>query len=119
LSTTCKILSNALLSRLTPYAQRFTGDHENGFRHKSNTDHTFCIRHMLETECQYNETACPQFLGFWKASDSVRREVLYNIVTEFGLPVKLVRLIKMCLNETYSGVRVGKHLSDMFPDKNS
>jgi len=26
--------------------------------------------------------------------------------------MKLVRLIKMCLNETYSRVRVGKHLSD-------
>ena len=29
--------------------------------------------------------------------------------------MKLVRLIKMCLNETYSRVRVGKHLSDIFP----
>jgi len=29
--------------------------------------------------------------------------------------MKLVRLIKMCLNETYSTVWVGKHLCDMFP----
>jgi hypothetical protein len=29
--------------------------------------------------------------------------------------MKLVRLIKMCLNETYSKVHVGKNLSDMFP----
>jgi len=28
--------------------------------------------------------------------------------------MKLVRLIKLCLNETYSRVRVGKNLSDMF-----
>jgi len=40
---------------------------------------------------------------------------LYNIITEFGIPMKLVRLIKMCLNETYSRVQVGRHLSDMFP----
>jgi len=32
--------------------------------------------------------------------------------------MKLVRLIKMCLNETYSTDRVGQHLSDMFPIKN-
>jgi len=34
---------------------------------------------------------------------------------EFGIPMKLVRLIKMCLNETYSRFQVSKHLSDMFP----
>ena len=32
--------------------------------------------------------------------------------------MKLVRLIKMCLTENYSRVRVGKHLSDMFPIRN-
>jgi hypothetical protein len=40
---------------------------------------------------------------------------LYNILIELGLPMKLVRLIKMCLNESYSKFRLGKHLSDMFP----
>jgi hypothetical protein len=32
--------------------------------------------------------------------------------------MKLVRLIKMCLNETYSRIQVGKYLSDMLPSKN-
>jgi hypothetical protein len=32
--------------------------------------------------------------------------------------MKLVRLIKMCLNETYSKIRIGKHLSGAFPIKN-
>jgi len=46
--------------------------------------------------------------------DSVRREVLYIILIVFSIPMKLAELIKMCLNETYSRFRVGKHLSDMF-----
>ena len=37
---------------------------------------------------------------------------------EFGIPMKLVRLMKMCLTETYNRVRVGKNLSDMFPRGN-
>ena len=53
-----------------------------------------------------------------QAYDSVRREVLYNILLEFGIPKKMVRLVKMCLTETYSRVRVGKNLSDMFPIRN-
>jgi len=32
--------------------------------------------------------------------------------------MKLVRLINTCLNETYSGARLGKHLSNMFLNKN-
>jgi hypothetical protein len=58
------------------------------------------------------------FVDFKKAHDSVRREVLYNILIEFGISLKLVMLIKMCLNETYSRVRVGKYLSDRFLVKN-
>jgi hypothetical protein len=47
-----------------------------------------------------------------------RREALYNTLIEFGIPKKLVRLIKMCLNEKYSRVRVGNNLSEMFPIRN-
>ena len=55
---------------------------------------------------------------FKQAYDSVRRVVLYNILIEFSIPTKLVRIIKMCLTETYSRVRVGMNLSDMFPIRN-
>jgi hypothetical protein len=34
----------------------------------------------------------------------VRREVLYNILIQFEALMKIVRLAKMCLNETYSKV---------------
>jgi hypothetical protein len=37
---------------------------------------------------------------------------LYNILIEFEAPKKLVRLIKMCLNESYNKVHIGKYLSD-------
>jgi hypothetical protein len=56
----------------------------------------------------YKETAHQLFVLFKKAYDRVRKEVLYNILIEFGVPLKLVRLIKRCLNETSSKVRIGE-----------
>jgi hypothetical protein len=50
---------------------------------------------ILEKKWEYNETAHRLFIDFKKANNSVKREVLYNILIEFGVPMKLVRLIKM------------------------
>jgi hypothetical protein len=49
---------------------------------------------------------------FEETCDSLRREIWYNILTEFGIPMKLVILLKMCLNETYSEVNIIKNLYD-------
>jgi sorting nexin-29 len=76
------------------------------------------IRQILEKKWEYNGTVHQLFIDFKKAYDSVRREVLYSILTEFGIPRKLVGLIKMCLNETYSTVRIAKYQSDKFPIQN-
>jgi hypothetical protein len=66
------------------------------------------------------------FIRYWRinestmkqAYDTVRREVLYNILIEFWVPMKLVCLLKMYLNRTYSKVHIAKHLSDSFPIPN-
>jgi len=46
------------------------------------------------------------------------KEVCSVSLIESGIRMKMVRLIKLCLNETYSKVRVGKHLSNAFPVRN-
>jgi hypothetical protein len=81
-------------------------------------DQTFYIRQLQEKKWEYNGTVHQLFIDFNKACGSVKREVLYNILLEFCIPKNLVRLIKMCLNETCSKVRVGRLLSDKFPIQN-
>jgi len=115
LPTTYKILSNILLSKLIPYAKKIIGDHQCGFRHNRSTiDHIFCIRQILEKKWEYNEEVHQLFIDFKKGYESIRWEVLYKILIEFGIPRKLVSLIKMSLTETYSRVRVGKNGSHRF-----
>jgi hypothetical protein len=113
--TSYKILSNILLSRLSPHIDEVIGDHQCGFQcSRSTTDQIFCICQILEEKWEYNETVHQLFVDFKKAYYSVRREELYNILVAFGVPMELVRLIKMCLNETYSKVHIGRHLLIIF-----
>ena len=118
LPTTYKILSNILLSRLTPNAEEIIGHYKYASWHnRSTAEHIFCIRHILEKKWEYNEAVHQLAIDFRKAYDSFRREVLCNILIAFGIPMELVRLIKLFLSETFSRVRVDKHLSDMVPIK--
>ena len=63
LLTTYKILSNILLSRLTPYAEEITGDRQCGFRsNRSATDHIFCISETLEKKKGTTMKQCFNYL---------------------------------------------------------
>jgi hypothetical protein len=84
LSTSYKILSNILLSRLFPYTDEIIGDYQCGFRrNRSTTDHFFYIRQILEKKWEYNSTVHQLFIDFKEAYVSIRREALYNILIEF------------------------------------
>jgi hypothetical protein len=86
---------------LTPCAEEIIGDHQCGFLcNRSTSDHIFSIHQVLEEKWEYNEAVHQLFMDFKKTYDSVRRDVLYNILIEFGIPMKLVRLIKIHLSET-------------------
>jgi hypothetical protein len=115
-----KFYPTFFLARLTPYVNEVTGDHQCGFCHnRSTTDQIFYICQILEKKWEYNVMVHQLFIDFKKAYDSIKREVLYNILLGYGIPKKPVRLIKACLNETHSKIHVGKHLADTFPTQNS
>jgi hypothetical protein len=83
------------------------------------TNKIFCIWQILGKKWEHNGTVHQLLIDFKKAYDSVRREALYNILIEFGIPRKLVGFIKMCLNENYSTVHIDKYQSGAFPSQNS
>jgi len=60
----------------------------------------YCRKHG-----KHNEEAHQLFIDLKKPYYPVRRDVLYKILIEFGIPRKLVRLIKMSLTEIYTESR--------------
>jgi len=68
-STTIFFISTAtcfgyiVLSRLTPYAEEITGDHQGGFlRNRSTIDPIFCICKILEKKWEYNKAVHQLFI---------------------------------------------------------
>jgi len=63
-------------------------DHQCGFRcNRPTTDQIFCICQILEKKWEYSEAVHQLFIYFKKVYDSIRREVSYNILIEFGIPM--------------------------------
>jgi hypothetical protein len=79
------------------------------FEVRSKTDRIFYVHQIPERKWEYNGTVHQLFIDYKKAYDSVKKETLYNIL----IRRKLAGLIKICLNETYSSVCIGKNLSYM------
>jgi hypothetical protein len=73
---------------------------------------------LLKKKWQCNGTVHQLLTDFNKAYDSVRKEVICNILIEFGIPRNITGLIKMSSDETYSRVHIGKNLSDKFTIQN-
>ena len=78
------------------------------------------ILHLSNTweKGEYYEAVHQLFIDFKKTYDSFMGVALCNILIEFGILMKLVRLIKKWLDETYSTVWASKNLSDIFPVMN-
>jgi len=106
LPITYKILSHILLSRLTPYAEENLGFINAYFDEITQLVVVyFTVVKYFRKKWEYNKAVRQKLIDFKKAYDSVRKEKLCKILIEFGIPMKLVRLIEMCLKETCSTVR--------------
>jgi hypothetical protein len=59
------------------------GDHQCGFRrNRSTTDQMFSLSSPTEEKWEYSQRVHQLYVDFRKVYDSVRREVLYNILIE-------------------------------------
>ena len=110
-----KIYAKILCSRLMPWYERIVGNYQAGFvPGRSTIDNIFIIRQINEKYREYCKTAWHIFVDYQQAYDSVNRNSVWNILRQFEVPEKLVRLIKLCYQNSKGRVRVGGDLSDPF-----
>jgi sorting nexin-29 len=112
-----KILTNILHKRLEPYAEEILGDYQCGFRRgRSTTDQLFTLILVLEKAYEFG-TDLHLFIDFKQAYDTVDIKYLFEVLKEFGIPTKLVNLIKMTLTDSSCRVKIQGQLSSNFKVK--
>ena len=112
LSVTYKIFTNLLTRYIQPYVEEILGDYQCGFRKgRSTTDQIFCLRMILGRACEYTVDIHQLYIDYKQAYDTINRAELVEIMKEFGIPMKLVRLVKMTLANTNSKVKIQRELS--------
>jgi len=114
LNTAYKILSNILFARISPFAKNIIGNYQCGFRKNGSTaNQIFTLRQILEKTKEFGIETRHLFIDFKSAYDTIKRGQLYNAVSEFNIPNKLIRLTQMTMENTQSQVRIQSDLSDL------
>ena len=110
-----KVLTIIIKEKLEPYIENGLGDYQSGFRKgRSTIDHIFTIRQIMEKCWEYNKNIWQIFVDFKQAYDSINRASLWNIMAEFNIPSKLIKLVKACYNNSKACVQVGQRRTTEF-----
>ena len=116
LSVPEKILCSILLNRIRLAVDHVLREEQAGFRPgKSCIDQIFALRNILEQSNEWQSPLIINFIDFQKAFDSVDHKALWRIMELYGIPVKIIDLIKnLYENSTCTALVNGKR-TDPFP----
>jgi Reverse transcriptase (RNA-dependent DNA polymerase) len=118
LPTAYKGLSRVLSARLEPLLEKFLQSYQAGFRKGMSTmDQIFCLRLIALKSHEMNTETLHLFIDFKQANDTINREELWAIMTQFGFPHKLIRLLKATLQGVWCCVKIQGSLSGFFESK--
>jgi sorting nexin-29 len=113
LPTSYKILIRMLKKRLESYIEKIIGEYQSGFRpNRSTVNHLFTLRQITEKCWEYNIDIYLCFIDFKQAYDTIIRKKLRMIMSTFGIPTKLSRIINLTMTETINQVKIQNQLTE-------
>jgi hypothetical protein len=69
------------------------------------------LRQIIEKTYEFNVDIHQLFIDYKQAYDSINRQQMYKIMKEFGIPEKLINLVKMTLRRTLNKVQISGKLT--------
>lgn len=118
ISITDKVFARIILNRMKTTTDEKLRDEQAGFRrNRSCIDQIATLRIIVEQSLEWNSSLIINFIDFKKAFDSIDREILWKIMRHYGIPDKLVTMIKKMYEDTHCRVIHEGRLSDSFEVK--
>jgi sorting nexin-29 len=110
LNITYKIFAILLYNRLSERIEPETGNYQMGFRpNRSTIDNIFIVRQIYEKCYECNTDLHNIFIYFSQAFDTVNRYIIYSSLIEHNVPDKLIKLIKLTMQQTKMKVKVNNN----------
>jgi hypothetical protein len=95
--------------------ENVAGKYQCGFSTgKSTTDQIPAMRQILEKTSEYAISTFHFFIDFKAAYDTIRKDKLLAVLTEFKISPKFIRLVKLTLKHVRCRVKVHNNLSEQF-----
>ena len=118
LSIPGKILNRIILNRIKDKVDPLLRDMQAGFRkERSCTDQIVTLRIILEQSAEWNTPLYINFVDFEKAFDSLDRDSLWKLLRHYGVPDKIVTIIRNSYEGLTCRVVHQGQLSDSFEVK--
>ena len=95
LNMASKVFCRVILERNKIALDEKLGEEQAGFRAgRSCTDQIATLRIIVEQSIEWQSSLYVNFIDFEKAFDSISREVLWRLLRHYGMPVKVVTIIR-------------------------
>jgi hypothetical protein len=116
LSVPGKVLANILLERIRQPVMKVLRQNQAGFLPgKSCSDQIHNLRCILQQANEFNSPIACCFVDYEKAFDSPHRPTLWRILDLYGIPTKIIGLIKALHHNSQSCVRLATTTTEKFP----
>ena len=115
LSIPGKVMSTVLLNRIRSAIDKMLRPNQAGFRPgRSCCEQIFSLRQIVDKCLAWQRPVLMNFIDFKKAFDCIHRESLWKIVANYGIPDKVINIMKSLYRGSSCAVRVDGALSEFF-----
>ena len=115
LPVAAKVLGKVIITRIGDAVDTRLRQEQAGFRRGRGTvEQIFILRNNIEQVIEWNANLYVCFVDFEKAFDSIDRGILWGIMGEYGIPSKLITMVKAMYEQSKCAVVDGSGSYDWF-----